>query len=89
MLTQCPNCRARTKLSDDHDRARVRCSECGRVFVARADESGAVPGRASLGLFLGALAGVLALIVLAVFLRAGGENGAPDGPASAPAPASK
>jgi predicted Zn finger-like uncharacterized protein len=86
MLTQCPSCHARTRLPDAHAGARVRCSECGRVFVARADAAGTVPRRASRVLFLGGLAGVLTLIALIVFLRASGEAGPTDGPARAPEP---
>jgi len=90
MLTQCPNCHARVKLREDHARARVRCSECGRVFVTRADEVGTrVTPRASLALVLGGLASLLALIVLIVFLRKSGEVGAAEGPASMPAPAER
>ena len=87
MQTHCPNCHARVQLTDDHARAKLRCAECGRVFVARADELGPTRRRAR-GLVLGGLAGLLALIALIFFLRAEkGAMSAADAPASAPAAA--
>jgi predicted Zn finger-like uncharacterized protein len=84
MLTQCPNCRTRAKLPADHAGNKVRCAECGRVFVARADGEES-SRRARLGLLLGGLAGVLLLLALIVFLRGEwGEAGAADAPAAAP-----
>jgi len=68
MLTQCPNCRARVQLPDSSDGSKVRCAECGLVFVARVQELEA-KRRARRGLLLGGLLGVLALIALLVFLR--------------------
>jgi predicted Zn finger-like uncharacterized protein len=73
MLTQCPSCHARVTLPDDHARARVRCSECGRVYVARADELGH-PRRRAARLLLGGLAGVLVLVVLIALQRLRGER---------------
>src|SRR5262249_12737899 len=69
MLTQCPNCRARARLSDAHDGTTVRCAECGRVFVARVHEEEEAARRLRRGILLGGLVGVLALIALLVFLR--------------------
>jgi len=89
MLTQCPNCHARVTLPDEHARARVRCSECGRVYVARADELGRAPRRAG-RLLLGGLAGALVLIVLIALLRsASGAAEAAGGPEGSPSPADK
>ena len=72
MLTQCPNCHARAKLPDDQAGAKVRCAECSRVFVARADE-GAAKARAArlglVGLVIGGLLGILALVALIVSLQ--------------------
>ena len=70
MLTQCPSCHARTTLSGDHAGAKVRCAECGRLFVAR-PSAGKNGWRARTGLWVGALVGALALIVLALLFRSG------------------
>ncbi|MCP3919456.1 MAG: hypothetical protein GY711_28290 [bacterium] len=35
MLIQCPACNAQAKLPDNKEGAKVRCSECERVYVAR------------------------------------------------------
>ena len=88
MLTQCPNCRARVTLPDDRARARVRCSECGRVYVARADELGRSEARAR-RFWLGGLAGALVLIVLIALLRSASGAGTTGGPESPPSPADK
>jgi predicted Zn finger-like uncharacterized protein len=89
MLTQCPNCHARVTLPDGHARGRLRCSECGRVFVARADELGH-PRRRAARLLLGGLAGALVLIVLIALLRGeSGAAGAAREPESSPSPADK
>jgi len=59
MHIQCPSCHARTKLSPgEAEGARVRCSECGRVFPARAigDDRRAVGRRRWLGVLLAAAA---------------------------------
>jgi predicted Zn finger-like uncharacterized protein len=80
MLTQCPNCHARAKLPDDQAGAKVRCAECGRVFVARADEGPAKARAARLGLVglvglvLGGLLGILALVALIVSLQSESPN---------------
>ena len=89
MLTQCPNCHARVTLPDDHAGERVRCSECGRVFVARAEELGRSPRRAA-RLLLGGLAGALVVLVLIALLRGSdGEASAEGGPESSPSTVNK
>jgi predicted Zn finger-like uncharacterized protein len=89
MLTQCPNCHARVTLPDEHARARVRCSECGRVFVARADELGRSPRRVA-RLLLGGLAGALVVLVLIALLRrSDGAASAEGGTESSPSTVNK
>jgi len=61
MLIQCPSCQARATVSDDHEGARVRCAECGRICVARPRGS-AVPKGARAGAWPAALRGALALL---------------------------
>jgi hypothetical protein len=34
MLSECPACHARATLAPDRELVRVRCGECGRIFVA-------------------------------------------------------
>jgi len=70
MLTQCPSCRARARLGRDHDGAKVRCAECGRVFVARAAEHEPSPRAAREALIARSLLGLLFLIALAFLIHA-------------------
>jgi hypothetical protein len=64
MLTQCPSCQVRARLPDEHEGTRVRCSECGALFVAR--RSGAPDEeRRSRRRRLAVLVGGLALTALA------------------------
>jgi predicted Zn finger-like uncharacterized protein len=75
MLIQCPSCRARAKLSDDHEGAKVRCAECGRVYLARpAGAKGAARGTPNTGLIIGAFVGVLALIVVVFIVKSTGSE---------------
>jgi predicted Zn finger-like uncharacterized protein len=88
MLIQCPACRARSQLPDQSEGARVRCSECGRVFVAlpagaRRGSSKGLSSGAWLGIFVGAV-GLLGLFRL---LRSGGGDKQPVAAQAAPAPA--
>ncbi len=87
MLTQCPNCHARAKLPDARAGAKVRCAECSRVFVARANEVAAKARAARLTLVLGGLLGILALVALLVSLQSESQIvSAADTPVNAPAP---
>ncbi len=65
MLIQCPACHARAKIPDSKEGAKVRCGECGRVFVASpAGERGARGAGQQAGLWIAlAVVGVLALVV--------------------------
>jgi predicted Zn finger-like uncharacterized protein len=75
MLIQCPSCRARAKLSDDHEGAKVRCAECGRVYVARpAGSKGPTRSAPNTGLMIGAFVGVLALIVVIFIVKSSGSD---------------
>lgn len=86
MLIQCPSCHARAKLSDDHEGAKVRCAECGRVFVARPQGAkGSVSSGSSTGVLIGVGAGVVVLL-FALFLmsRSSDEPVAAKTPTPAP-----
>ena len=65
MLTRCPSCQVRVRLSGEHEGNRVRCSECGRVYVAR--PSGRM--RARPGLWIGAVLGAIALVLWILLSR--------------------
>lgn len=89
MLTQCPNCHARAKLPDDRAGAKVRCAECSRVFVARADEGADKARAARRGLavlVLGGLAGLLLLVGLVFSLLHRESPTVSASEAAAPAP---
>lgn len=68
MLIECPSCHARAKLPESKEGAKVRCGECGRVYVAHpAGVGGAQRGQrtqTNTGLYLGIGVGGLALIIL-------------------------
>lgn len=72
MQIQCPSCHARAKLSDDHEGAKVRCAECGRVYVARPLGAKGRSQGPNPGLLIGAFVGVLALVVVVFVVRSGG-----------------
>jgi len=69
MLIQCPSCHARAKLSDDHEGAKVRCAECGRVYLARPSGAKGKSSTPNTGLLIGAFVGVLALIIVVFIAR--------------------
>ena len=73
MQIQCPSCHARARLSEDHEGTKVRCAECGRVFVARALGGRRGPNT---GLLIGGFAGALGLVVVVFVVRSCGA-GAP------------
>jgi predicted Zn finger-like uncharacterized protein len=84
MLTRCPICHARATLSGDHGGAKVRCADCGHVFVARPGEAEGPASRANPGLVLGGLLGLLFVIVLIVLVsRKGSDASAAQTPAGA------
>jgi hypothetical protein len=81
MLIQCPSCQARTSLPDEHAGSKVRCAECGCVYVAR-PRGARRPGARRARLLLGLL-GFLTLAALLFFTQ--GSRGA----AAAKAPAAE
>lgn len=89
MLIKCPSCHARAKIAESHEGAKVRCAECGRVFVARpAGAKGTVSGGSNNGLLLGGLVGVIALVVVVAIVRSSDEPPVtakePEAPAAPP-----
>lgn len=89
MLIQCPSCQARAKLSDDHEGAKVRCAECGRVYVARPQGAkGSVSSGGGTGVVLGiGVAAVLLLLVFFVMNRSKDEPVVAQAPKALPPPA--
>ena len=86
MLIQCPSCQARAKLSDDHEGAKVRCAECGRVFLARPlGAKGTVASGSSTGVMIGIGAGVVVLLFV-LFLMSRSKDEPAAAQAAAPAP---
>jgi predicted Zn finger-like uncharacterized protein len=88
MLIQCPACHARAKLPDSKEGAKVRCGECGRVYLAvPAGERGrARSSGTNTGLIVGIGAAVVGLIVIVLIknVTGGGEAEAPVVKAEAP-----
>lgn len=86
MLIQCPSCHARAKLSDEHEGAKVRCAECGRVFVARPQGAkGSVTSGSSTGVVIGVGAGVVVL-AFALFVMSRSPDEPVAAQTTAPAP---
>jgi len=79
MLIQCPACHARAKLPDSKEGSKVRCGECGRVYLAvPPGERGA---RRSSGPNVGLIVGVGGAIVgLIVILLIKNMNAGKDAP---------
>jgi predicted Zn finger-like uncharacterized protein len=71
MLTECSFCRATAKIPEDELGAKVRCSECGKVYVARTQESRVAKGLVNpLRLSIGGGA----VVVIALFAWAYNRN---------------
>lgn len=70
MRIQCPSCQARANLSEGHEGAKVRCTECGRVYVARPKGNKLAQRNRNQGLLIAGLAGGFALIGLVFLARA-------------------
>ncbi len=80
MLIECPSCHARAKLPDSKEGAKVRCGECGRVYVAvPAGERGARARRtsSSSGLYIGLGVGAAALLAVLFFYAQSGKKSEP------------
>jgi hypothetical protein len=83
MLIECPACKVRANLPDSHEGSKVRCGECGRVYVASPAGAARRSGRSSSnsGLYIGlGVAGVALIIVLAISQRGGKETKAVEAP---------
>ena len=66
MLTQCPSCHARSTLVGEREGAKVRCAECGSVYLARARRwHGARARRVLIGGFVLALSLLLFFFLVA------------------------
>jgi predicted Zn finger-like uncharacterized protein len=74
MQIQCPACHARAQLPDSKEGAKVRCGECGRVYVAVVAGSRARRGasRSNPGLLIGVGTAVLGALGLLYLKNAGG-----------------
>jgi len=75
MLIECPSCRSRAELPDSKAGARVRCGECGRVYVAatRGGRRTRVTGP-NMGLLGGLAAGILVLMVVLFIVNQSGDE---------------
>jgi hypothetical protein len=78
MLIECPFCHAKANLPDSKEGAKVRCPECGKVYVAR-DRSRRGGSRGPNPLHLGLAAGVVLVLLVVIFAvnRSGADEGAP------------
>lgn len=86
MIIECPACKARAKLPESKEGAKVRCSECSRVYVARPAGSRAASGSGRSAARSGGsnpapfvIGGVVAVAGLGLFLMTKGK-GQSEGP---------
>lgn len=85
MLIECSFCHATAKLPEDKEGAKVRCSSCGKVYVAR--EKGSRGARGSKSEINPATIGIVAAAVLGIGVFAWmAANHTPAAPPPAPAP---
>ncbi len=84
MQIQCPSCHARANLSAEHEGAKVRCAECGRVYVARPKGAKGTTSGGNSGLMIGGVVGAVVLVALVFFVRS--RSAAPVTKASPAAP---
>lgn len=75
MLIQCPACHARARIPESQEGAKVRCGECGRIFVAGMSGGRQRGGSSSgnQGLWIGLGAGGVALLFIVYLMTRGGE----------------
>lgn len=83
MIIECPSCGARAKLPDSKEGAKVRCTDCERVYVARDPSSRrSGSGRKSgnnTAIPIAVGAAVVVLIMIVIMTRGGKETkGVPD-----------
>jgi predicted Zn finger-like uncharacterized protein len=78
MLIQCPACHARARIPESQEGAKVRCGECGRIFVAGVT-GGHRQGstRGNQGLWIGLGVGAVALLFVVFLLSRGGDEPPP------------
>lgn len=80
MLIECPFCKATAKLPEEKENAKVRCSACGKVYVAR--EKGAKKKQGISPVTMGIAGG--AVLVIAVFAFLFNNHKAPAPPVKPP-----
>jgi predicted Zn finger-like uncharacterized protein len=69
MLIECPICNARAQIPSSKEGAKVRCGECGRVYVARPPGSKADRSQPNTGAIIGIGVAVVALVVFVIIYR--------------------
>jgi predicted Zn finger-like uncharacterized protein len=79
MIIECPSCGARAKLPDSKAGAKVRCSECERVYLARpVGTRGPTKSRSSaMPITIGAVVVVLIVALIAINNRGSSKRPAP------------
>ncbi len=74
MIIQCPACHARARIPDTQEGAKVRCGECGRVFVAGATGRGRSSSSSNSGLWIGLGVGGVAILAVLIIAFGGGDS---------------
>jgi predicted Zn finger-like uncharacterized protein len=87
MLIECPFCHTRAKLPESKEGAKVRCSECSKVYRAR-ELLASGPRKSSSGPIIAVIAVGAVAFGLLLYLR-GGDDAPPPVEAAAPKPAPK
>jgi len=79
MLIECPACNTRANLPDSKEGAKVRCGECGRVYMAvPAGARGRSRTSSSTGLYVGlGVGGIGLLIMISMAVNSGDGDPAP------------
>jgi len=79
MIIQCPSCAAQARLPDSKEGAKVRCSQCGKVYVARPKGSqGRTKGKDNSSTMI--IGGVVVVSALVIGLLAQGKGKGPPPP---------
>lgn len=74
MIIECPFCHARAKISEMQEGAKVRCGECGKVYVARQVGKKRASSSNNTGYLVAGIVGLVAIVGLGMIMSGGNDG---------------